>query len=244
MCRSMSCLVALLLLTGSAQLQSQIGFTQSEQKVEFAQPHPKITIVEGATFDFGDIYQGVKAERKLTIKNEGVDTLIIDRVQAGCGCTATLLADKTVPPGKTTSLSVSFDSKSFSGTVHKDARIYSNDSTQSPLVIKFSANIIQVLTPNPSYIYFTNGKVDSQMTTEVKLKNVSKERVKILSIECDLERSEFKVKDKDLKPEAETVLTAVLTPTKLGYLSKDLVIKTSHPKQPQLSIKVFCNVTR
>lgn len=205
---------------------------------------PKITVVDGTDIDFGDVYQGQKIDRKVTIKNTGDKQLVIDNVQAGCGCTATLLAERNLDPGKTTSLQITFDSKNFWGPTHKDVRVFSNDSAQTPLMIKFSANVLQVLTPNPTYFYFLNGKIDSTMTSTIKLKNASKERIKILEVKSDIEQSAFKLKDKDLKPGEETELTATFTPAKLGYVSRDVTIKTTHPKQPELTIKLFCNVTR
>ncbi len=207
-----------------------------------AYSQPKLEVVGGTTFDFGDIIQGKKVERKVSLMNVGKDTLRIDRVQAGCGCTATLLEAKTVPPGKTTSVNITFDSHNFSGPVSKEVTVYSNDSSNADAKIKFTANITQLLAPNPTYFYFVNGKVDSAMTSTIKLKNVSKETIKILSATCELPKTEITVKQKQLKPEEETELTATFTPTKEGYVSRDVVIKTSNTQQPEMNIKLFCNV--
>ena len=80
---------------------------------------PKIVAVEGTTFDFGDIYQGTKVIHVLTLKNNGADTLVVKETRASCGCTATMLKNKVIPPNKTEKMTITFDPKSFYGKVIK-----------------------------------------------------------------------------------------------------------------------------
>jgi hypothetical protein len=205
---------------------------------------PKITVVGGASFDFGNVFKGEKVERKLTIKNTGNQTLVIDRVQASCGCTATLLSEKEVKPGKTSTLSVGFDSKNFSGVVHKNVHIYSNDVENSSLEVKFTATVLQVLETNPAYFYFPSGKVDSAMTTKVTVKNSGDKVVDILGVSSDDPVASFTLGKKKLQPGESTEIFATYRPSRTGYVSKDVVIKTSHPKQPELAVKLITNVQR
>jgi hypothetical protein len=208
--------------------------------VVFAQP--KIEIVGGETLDFGAIYKGDKIDRKVTIKNVGTETLVIERVQPSCGCTATLLEEKNIPPGKTTSLSIGFDSKNFTGVVHKSVTVFSNDPTFASKEIRFQASIQEALTVSPPYIFFMPGKVDSTMTSTTTLKNTSDETIK--SVSSTVGEMKFDIKKKSLAPGETTPLTAAFTPTKIGYVNGDIVITTSHPRQKELTIKFGCNVLR
>lgn len=210
--------------------------------VSAAIAQPKIEIVEGAEFSFGEIFRGDKVNKKLTVKNAGDQELIIERVHAPCGCTATLLGDKNVPPGGTTSLSVGFDSKNFSGTVHKDAYVQSNDPTTPSLRIRFSAKILQALEASPAYFYFQEGRVDSTMTTKVKLRNVTDQPIKILEVKTAVPQTKLNVPKKNLKAGEETEITLTFTPSRVGYVNQDVIVKTSHPKQPELALKLMCNV--
>lgn len=210
--------------------------------VTYAQP--KIDIVGGASFSFGEIYKGDKVERKVTIKNKGNKTLIIQKVQPSCGCTAVLLTDKEVKPGKTSLLTVGFDSKSFSGEVHKNVFVHSNDPKDSSLEITFTAKIIQVIEANPPYFYFKPGKVDSTMSSYVLLKNLSEKPIEILGVSSDDSLAKFELKSNKLPPGQTTQLSVTFTPKNTGYIYKDVIIKTSHPKQHELTIKLVCNVTK
>lgn len=208
----------------------------------FAQP--KIEIVGGDSFNFGELYKGEKVERKVTIKNAGKETLLIERVHASCGCTAALLADKNVAPGKTTALSISFDSKNFSGEQRKNVFVYSNDPSASAKEITFTAKVIQVIEATPPYFYFMPGKVDSTMENSATLKNISDKPVEILSVTSVDPLAKFALRKNKLAPGESTQLSVTFTPSKIGYVSSDVLVKTSHPKQPEFAMKLVCNVRR
>lgn len=205
---------------------------------------PKIEIFGGEMFDFGEMYKGDKVDRKVTVQNTGTQTLVIDRVQASCGCTATLLEEKNIPPGKTTLLSIGFDSKNFNGEVHKSVTVFSNDPNFASKEIRFKAFIKEVLTATPPYIFFTTGKVDSAMTSSGTLKNMSDETIRVLSVSSNTPEVKFDLKKKSIAPGETTQFNLIFTPSKAGYVNHDIVIKTSHAKQKELTMKMGCNVLR
>jgi len=208
--------------------------------LSFAQP--KLKVVEGASFDLGEVFQGEKVERKLTIKNVGSEPLVIERIQPSCGCTATLLADKNVNPGKTTSLSITFDSKNFSGPVHKTVSIFSNDPDSATKEIVFTANVARALESTPPYFYFRPSTMDTTLSSYVVLKNVSDKPIEIRAVLCDEPGAKFDLRQKKLSQGESTQLSLTFTPSRTGYIYRDIVINTSHPKQPQFVIKLVCNV--
>lgn len=203
---------------------------------------PKLEVVGADSFSFGDLYKGEKVDRKVTLRNTGSQPLVIERVQASCGCTAVLLADKNVEPGKTTSVSISFDSKSFAGPVHKNVFVLSNDPRVPSKEIKFSARVIQVLEAQPPYLYFKPSRLDSTLSTYTVLKNLSDQTVEILGVTSDESGAKFNLRKNTLAPGEMTQLAVTFTPTKAGYVYKDVVIRTSHPKQSELTLKLVCNV--
>ncbi len=208
--------------------------------ISFAQP--KLQVVEGSTLDLGEMFQGEKVERNLTIKNVGNKPLVIDRVQASCGCTATLLADKNVEPGKTTSLLVSFDSKNFSGIIHKSVSIFSNEPDSATREIRFTANVTRLLESSPPIFSLSTTRTDTTLTSSVLLKNLSNKSIEILGITCDEPGTKFNLKKKELNPGEAVQLTLTFTPSRIGYVYKQVVVKTSHPKQAQFTMYLVCNV--
>jgi rhodanese-related sulfurtransferase len=84
--------------------------------------------VDSDTYDFGTIVEGFAVEHTFVLSNVGDETLIIDRVYAGCGCTTTALATKELEPGESVELHAVVNTSGFGGTdVSKPIYVYSND---------------------------------------------------------------------------------------------------------------------
>ncbi len=77
-------------------------------------------------YNFGDLYQGEKAEHIFTFKNIGKSPLIINNVLTTCGCTAPKWPESPVLPGQNGEIIVAFDSSSKIGRQNKVITIRSN----------------------------------------------------------------------------------------------------------------------
>jgi len=97
---------------------------------------PVITF-KTTTHDFGKIKeQDGLVTKKFEFKNTGDAPLII-RVQASCGCTATSWTKEPVLPGKTGSVTASYNPVNRPGTFIKSISVYTNaDSKPIQLTIK------------------------------------------------------------------------------------------------------------
>lgn len=202
----------------------------------------KIEVVGGTNFDFGDMYVGTKTEKKLTIKNKGKDTLVINNVQASCGCTATLLSERLIPAGKSATLNVGFDSKGFDGKVHKTVTITSNDSASSPLQITFSANITSVLKFDPQYIYFQQIKSDSTATMKITVKNNTTEAIEILSAQHKVQGLQVDIMQRKLMPNESTQLSVSYAAFSEGMIQGEVTINSNNKKQPTIPLRFFAYV--
>ena len=97
--------------------------------------------------DLGTIKSDQPQTHIFTLKNEGGETLIIERVQAPCGCTATVLSDKNLLPGKTTQLEVTFNPRGYDGEVTQSVYIYSNDPKTPRMKIAIKAIVERESSP-------------------------------------------------------------------------------------------------
>lgn len=102
---------------------------------------------EEEVFDFGDITQGEKVSHNFKFENTGKKDLIISNAYADCGCTVPEIPKQPIPPGKTNSIRVTFDSDQKTGVVTKQISILTNciPNTQ---VIKIKATIFVPQTNN------------------------------------------------------------------------------------------------
>lgn len=106
---------------------------------------PTISLSE-EEWNFGKIKEDERPVHIFTIKNIGREDLIINRVRAACGCTATMLSSDNIPPGKSAELKVTFNPTGYNGLVKKDIYLESND----PQLPKAKITIIADVEPIPS----------------------------------------------------------------------------------------------
>lgn len=88
------------------------------------------------THDFGKIEQGKPATYVFEFKNTGTDPIIINDAQASCGCTKPTFSREPVMPGKTGSVSATYNAAAM-GQFTKTVTVTSNaESGQTVLYLK------------------------------------------------------------------------------------------------------------
>ncbi|ASB48085.1 DUF1573 domain-containing protein [Alkalitalea saponilacus] len=103
---------------------------------------PKIEFSQ-TTFDFGEIKQGEIINHSFIVTNSGKSDLILRRVRTSCGCTASNPDRSIIPPGQSTSVPVTFNSRGRSGRQNQSITIYTNDPDRSASILRLSGVVIQ-----------------------------------------------------------------------------------------------------
>jgi hypothetical protein len=94
------------LLVGSAAM-AQTPATPTAQTQE--QKKPDVLWMNEEKHDFGTIPQGKPVTTEFTMKNTGTDSLKLDMVQAGCGCTTPVWKPGPYAPGETFKITVGYN---------------------------------------------------------------------------------------------------------------------------------------
>ncbi|MCW5850108.1 MAG: DUF1573 domain-containing protein [Anaerolineae bacterium] len=110
--------------------------------------NPRLAMPElkdsGYIYDFGEIGPQDKVEKTFIIRNEGTKPLEIKDVKSICGCTSSLVSNKTVPPGGETSLKIQFDAgfERIAGLrVTREVKVASNDPARPEISFHIAAYI-------------------------------------------------------------------------------------------------------
>lgn len=110
--------------------------------------NPRLAMPElkdsGYIYDFGEIGPQDKVEKTFIIRNEGTKPLEIKEVKSICGCTSSLVSNKTVPPGGETSLKIQFDAgfERIAGLrVTREVKVASNDPARPEISFHIAAYI-------------------------------------------------------------------------------------------------------
>ena len=116
-----------------------------------AQNGPKIEFTaKDQTIDFGQVYQGVDSGmRVFEFKNTGNEPLIINNVQATCGCTVPSKPDSPILPGNSGKIEVRYNMNP--GIFTKSVIVDSNaiNFAEGKIAIKIKGEVIVKQEVNP-----------------------------------------------------------------------------------------------
>ncbi|HMN48800.1 MAG TPA: DUF1573 domain-containing protein [Ignavibacteriaceae bacterium] len=91
--------------------------------------------------DFGKVKEGEVLKYNFKFENKGTQPLLIKDVKTSCGCTAAVVSEKNLSPGKSGAIKVEFDTKNRQGKVSKTVTVVSNDNNEPNKVITIYADI-------------------------------------------------------------------------------------------------------
>lgn len=83
--------------------------------------------ISPADHDFGNVPQNQKLVYEFLVMNTGSEELEIKRLSTTCGCTAAITKDRTVPPGGSTKLEVTLETRKYKGFIERSVSVASND---------------------------------------------------------------------------------------------------------------------
>lgn len=91
-------------------------------------------LFEAESHDFGTVPEGTQATYEFKFTNTGKEPLIISNVQASCGCTTPKWSNEPIAPGKTGTITASYNSSGRPGPFTKSITVTSN-AKSSPKVL-------------------------------------------------------------------------------------------------------------
>lgn len=195
-------------------------------------------------WDFGKTKQGKVLNHVFVFKNEGDSPLIIDKVLTSCGCTAALVSEKKILPGKKGEIKVTLNTRGYEGNLSKYIYVESNDPDhpQKQLTVAVAINV----PPRPK-IELDRYSLDlglvlegEDIQTRAKVKNKGELE---LEVEFTHKDATFYQNGKKvsfpLKIEAgkEEEIEIKIPARKRGGLVREYVlIKSNDPMRPNLSL--------
>ena len=204
---------------------------------------PKI-VFKTDKWDFGKIKQGQDVTCEFVFNNEGDEVLQIGNVESSCGCTAILVSEKKVAPGKSGKIKVTFKSMGYAGEVVKYVYVESNDPDARRIQLKIQAAVD--VPPQPKidldrYTYDAGLIVEGEtFETAVVVKNRGELE---LSFECALPGATFEAKGKPavfpihVAAGKETEITVRFPlPNRVGFVREFALFKTNDPLRSTISM--------
>src|SRR6266545_3637178 len=117
--------------------------TTSAPHIVFAEP----------VYDFGKVEQGEPVTHMFRFTNQGGQELRVESVKTSCGCTAAVISEDVIPPGKEGTISATFDTTHFAGEKAKGITVYSNDPLQPVTTLTLQGEITIEVAAEPAQFY-------------------------------------------------------------------------------------------
>ena len=114
-------------------------------------------------------------------KNEGASPLVINRVQASCGCTTPIYTKAPIEPGKTGSVSVTYNPAGRPGPFTKTITVYSNALEEQVVLVIKGEVATKPKSPNEEYPVNMGGLL--LKTKVLQLNNVEKGKTQTKTLE-------------------------------------------------------------
>jgi len=205
-------------------------------------------------WDFGRVSNTNAVEHVFELANEGSTELQIQKVYAGCGCTATRVGSDRVDPGGKTQVTVRFDLTGRTGSQRKSIYVNTNDPVMPVLRFELAGEALGTTGANgaadmvtmdpwegkararPDRVDFGRVKSDAVTEGEIILRGASSnDAVKVAGIETGT--ANLAVRAEETGGVCRVVLR--LSPgNDLGAGAASVVIHTSHPVLKTVTVPV------
>jgi len=133
-----------------------------------APARPRI-VLESLTYDFGPLAPNATATHRFKVSNAGAAPLTISRLNPSCGCTSTVLGKKTLAPGESTELEVTFNAAGASGPTRKTIQLVSDDPERPVLDLAFTADVSPAVHADTDTVRFEDLEPSDQPMASVKV---------------------------------------------------------------------------
>jgi len=204
---------------------------------------PKM-IFEHESWDFGRVNQGEMLTHVFSFSNEGNDALHINKVRTSCGCTAALVSEEKVLPGKTGEIKVDFNTQGYEGEVSKYIYVETNDPQNPKKQLTVTARIN--VPPRPR-IDLDHYSIDIGLildTEEIRAETKIKNRGELeLKVDCSHQDATFYRDGKELSfplriPAGKEEVVEIKIPPRQrkGLIREYVLIKSNDPYRGTLSL--------
>ena len=204
---------------------------------------PRLAISE-SEWDYGQVKPNEKYTHIFTIRNEGDEELIIERVRASCGCIKTSLSSKNIQPGKSAEFKTIFDTTGYDGKVKKEVYITSNDPREPNRAISLFLEVEHQTRPVISFSevewnfgYISQGEVP---TLNWVLENKGDEDLIITKIDTYEHIKHNITLPLNIPPQGKynAILTYDSTGHELGESREAISIFSNDPRRGSVSLRI------
>src|SRR5262245_11671650 len=204
-------------------------------------------VAANTVHDFGMVEQGTPVDHAFALKNIGRSIVRIEGTKSSCGFTVAASDGQLVSPGQLTWVRVRLDTAALAGRTTKTVTVRTSDA-RTPAVQLAVAGVVLtdlMVTPTPP-VYFGGvyrGEASARREIVVVPGRPGPQQTQytVSSVETDSSVVRTYVVAGD-KPDQQKVVIEVYGDAPLGRFTDHVVIRTTSPRQPAITVPVFGSV--
>jgi hypothetical protein len=144
--------------------------------------------------------------------------------------------DRAIPPGGEGKITLKFNTRGYEGKVHKSARVYTNDPTDSTDTITIEAFVKTPIVVSPKSVLI-QGKMTESLTRSVDIKGDPAKPLKIDPVNFTL-NNKLKYSIEEVSAGKHYRINFTSIPSVADHYQGTLRLKTNYPEKPEILIFV------
>lgn len=216
-------------------------------------PQPMAAVEGDLTHHFGVAAQDAKIEKEWAIRNDGEADLILTKGPTPCSCTIADFENGkdtiTLKPGERITLHLTFETRDYNGAYRKPATVVTNDMLHPTLEFVGEGTVrpaVMLYPPEKTINYVEISNDTDEHPAGVALYSVDRPDIAIAGLDSsrpgEVVVSHEPMTAEDCKglgiEKGHRINVNVTSAMPLGVFREEVVIKTDHPKQPELRLTV------
>lgn len=200
-------------------------------------PAPKI-VCDTPVYQFGEMDNTRDVEHVFILRNTGELSLEITAVRATCGCTATEMSTKIIPPGGQAELKAKLTLRGRQGRQRKAIMIHSNDPETPMLSLYFDGTAVTGMDVRPRQVFFgrvTSDAVATGIVEVVMSRSEKPTRVTKVSAGSPLLAAEHTPASEGAP---DRIVITTVPPLPKGTFRGSVRVESDHPQYPSVDVVV------
>jgi len=204
---------------------------------------PELTIKTNQ-FDFGYAPYNAKISHNFWLYSIGDETVKIEKVITGCGCTKAPLTKNIIPPGDSALLEIIFNTNRYKSRVVKSPKIISNADEQEVII---ETNVLKEpnqsipLTIEPSIIDLSSSEFNGSGEIDFLIKNISNETLITSLIASPNDLFEIKLPKKIAAGKTAKGSLKIKSIDPIDKIQKSFTLELSDKNKTRLTIPIEKN---
>lgn len=110
-----------------------------------------------------------EAKAEFILTNNGQNTVQIDHIKTSCGCTGSILDQKKVKPGESTTIVGTFKKGNRQGLNHNRLQVFLKGQTEPVETLHMLVRVPRLVDANPSIVYWNRSSAKKERKVQIKL---------------------------------------------------------------------------